>query len=144
MDYISKLVPSISLKVGTVFWYKKRNNTYGGIILCVREDVDFAFIAISDVISFQGKAPNIDQILNATLYTAAWFDNINILPRNRLHTVGHVLVTGDFSNKAGMKVMNGNMSLCNIGGRETWDHEYWSLRLKGRKMSDSVNASIFP
>lgn len=144
MEHICRLLPSFSLPAGTVFWYKHKNNTYGGIVLCVREDVDFALIAISDSVSDCGKAPNIDQILNASLYTAAWFDHLNLLPQRRIHAVGRVSVTGDFTNKAGMKVTNGSMSLSNIGGYGTWKHQYWSLHLRDRKMSDSLNASIFP
>ena len=129
---------------GTVFWYKHKNRFYGGIVLCIRQDVGFALIAISDSIQDCVKAPEPAQVLNAPLYTAAWFDRLHLLPLRRFHSCGQVATTGDFTNKAGMKASDGHMSLSNIGGAETWKHEYWSLRFKERKLSDAVNASIFP
>ena len=141
---LSKVFSKINLTAGTVFWYKYKNKVYGGIILCVKEDIGYAFIAVSEQISYCGKAPNIDEIMNSPLYTAAWFDRLNLLPHRQFHIIGRVCITGDFSNRAGLKISNGRMSLTNIGGKETWRHKYWSFRLREHKLSDSVNASLFP
>ena len=129
---------------GEAFWYRSGGSVYGAIIVDHQEDFGDCLVAVSEAID-PAKCPlDRSAVLEAPLYTVAWFSAPDMLPRRRLHPVGEVVPEGDFSDRAGRLVSDGTYTLKNCGQPQTWKHEFRELRLPERRMKDVLTSTALP
>ena len=140
----SKCIPPKNQKVfpakkGGVFYYRSCNNTIGAIVLDIING--FYLIAISAPIS---KAPSLDEILAADLYTLAWFSEQELLAANRIHYCSDI-ATGDYNGRAGLKLFaNGAIHLTNYGDKKTWMQKRRNYCLKNASVKYVCNPTNVP
>lgn len=129
---------------GAAFWYRSGGSVYGAVIVDYQEDFGDYLVAISEAIDPAKCPPDRSAVLDAPLYTVAWFSAPDMLPRRRLHHVGDVVPEGDFSDRAGRLVSDGAYTLKNCGQPQTWKHEFRELRLPERRMKDALISAALP
>ena len=126
---------------GQIFWYTSCKKHYGGLVVDVIED--FCLMAVSESIS--AKDITASDVLNAPLYTAAWFDVNQIELRSKLHYCGSIQINDNFNGRAGLQIaQNGSLTLCNWGNANIWKHTDRNLVLKGRNLCDILTARSLP
>lgn len=136
---------SLNLKKGDIFWYKYLKRLYGAIVLDIQ--FDFYLVAISEQLLTVPK--NVSEIMEAPVYTVAWFSENDILPPKKINMVSHIYKEDDFNFKAGAAFLteNGRLSkiiIKNCGQNETWAHRFCSLGLPDRKMKNVINPYGLP
>ena len=129
---------------GEVFWYRSGGSVYGAIIVDHQEDFGDCLVAVSEAIDPEKCPPDRSAVLEAPLYTVAWFSAPDMLPRRRFHPVGEAVPEGDFSDRAGRLVSDGAYTLKNCGQAQTWKHAFRELRLPERRMKDVLNSTALP
>lgn len=128
---------------GEVCCYTSRQKTYGLVFLC--RQADYYLIALSEELSVPPKSVSVEDILRSRVYTVAWFSDIELLPKRRLHSVGSVTVSGDFHNRAGLYVdEHGGIMLKNVGQAFTWKHDFRAFGLKDVSVGDMLTTKYLP
>lgn len=129
---------------GNLFWYKCRKEIYGGIVLDYICDYELYLIALSEAITVSNKI-DAGNILNSKLYTLAWFSVDALLPLQRIHTVECINVDDNYIGYCGLSVdKHGTLSISNCGSLNTWNHQYYSLRLVGRTIESIIHKKQLP
>ena len=128
---------------GEVFYYKSKGKLYGGIFLFKQRN--YYLIAVSEEIAGSAREIDHESVTDAPLYTAAWFSDVDLLPKRRIHTVGFVSVEGDYTDRAGLLADgSGSVYLKNCGQRATWRHEFRAFALRDATMKDVLNTKFIP
>lgn len=128
--------------VGDVFYYRIKKVTYGAVFLFCQEN-NYLF-AVSEKLTDETKE-SVQSVLNAPLYTLAWFSDVDLPSKRKLHYLGKVTVTGDFTNRAGLLAEeNGSVYNNNAGQTKTLKHEYRSFALPGMTVKDVLNTRYVP
>ena len=141
MNIVQELAPDIF--PGDVFYYRSKKKLYGGVILFRQRDCQL--IALSEEITKNPRSIQIADVLQTPLYTLAWFSDVEMLLRQRLHRIGTVSVTDDYSNRAGMLIdEQGKILLKNVGQRATWKHEYRAFSLRDAVVEDVLTVKYIP
>ena len=115
------------LQKGDCFWYKTNGKTFGAVVLEKQENPygsPLYFILISEEL----RAKKLEALLEENSYTAAWFDEGDLLKNNRMHFLGKLQISYDYSNQFGLKIEeNGSFCCSNVGQTVTWGHSFRSL-----------------
>lgn len=105
------------LKKGDCFWYQYQGLRYGAVTAEIQGD--YYLIVLTPPM----EVPNCGAILREEMYTAAWFSKEGLLPQRRIHKLGQVPISRDFSNRCGLTIgADGSVNCRNIGQRATWRH----------------------
>lgn len=136
---------SSNLQKGDIFWYQYLKRLYGAIVLDIQ--FDFYLVAISEQLSTVPK--NEKEIMEAPLYTVAWFSADDMLPSKKINMVSHIYKEEDFNFKAGAAFLieKGRLRkiiIKNCGQNETWAHRFRSLGLPDRKMKNVIDPHGLP
>lgn len=125
-EIIQKKESDNNLKKGTCCWYKHKTHEYGIIILDVIQSDPLYLILLTE--NIPSKTKSLDNVLDAKLYTVAWFSESALLPPNRLHHIGEIIITKNYTNKYGLTISEDGGFFCkNIGQPMTWKHEFRSF-----------------
>ena len=131
-----------NIRVGKVFYYRSKKRTYGGLVL-FRQD-DYYLIAISEEIVKEGSDICSEDILRSSLYTLAWFSDVERLLPHRLHQIDSIPVVGDYTNRAGLLIDDHGVSISNVGQKATWKHEFCSFVLHDALVKDVLDETSLP
>lgn len=124
---------------GLVFWYKSKGTFYGAVVLETLSDGS-TLVGLSNPLNAQPKSA--EDVLNADVYTAAWFDTL--LPANRMHGLGVCDVSGSYNGRAGM-YHSTMVHFCeNLGSDAHWNHEKRVITFESRKMRDLLVCENLP
>lgn len=127
------------LDKGTLFWYRSKLKIYGALVLDRPAD-DIHLIALTEQLCKEPK--RIDEVLDAPVYTVAWFGGL--LPIDRIHTIGLVEVSGDYNGRAGRCVGQGVSYLENHGTDGAWAHDGCLLTLPDKVVRDLLIVQNLP
>ena len=134
-----KLQPS----PGELYYYKSGGKRYGAVFLFQQRD--FWLVSVSEELTLPANQITAETILSAPLYTSAWFSDVELLPARRMHLVGSAAVTGDYTNRAGLREgEDGSLSVTNIGQSATWKHTFRAFALRDAAVGDTLSAACFP
>lgn len=120
-------------KRGQLFWYRINNTAYGALVIDVQDD-NYLLVGVSEALE-QKKSYRLNDILNAPIYTLAWFDEFQMLPLRRRHEIAVFDISGDYNGKFGLSISECGIYLTNCGQSATWKHEFRSMVLHGKTMS---------
>lgn len=123
-----------SYSPGDVFYYKSKKKTYGGVFLYRQQD--YYLIALSEEIIKPIRAISANDILGLSLFTLAWFSDVDLLMPKRLHIIETISLSEDYSNRAGLLIDEHGVCLKNAGQSATWKHEFRSYVLNNTKVED--------
>ncbi len=130
------------VKPGVVFWYRAVGSIFGAVILA-RCAENYYLVAISEELS--SVPQRVENIMEARLYTAAWFGVDNMLTERRMHLLGHVEPRGNYTGRAGLLFENGHRIICrNFGQATTWKHSFRSFSKDNAQVKDTLISSFFP
>ena len=129
---------------GDVYYYIDHYKIYGLVFLA--RQANLFLVSISEELpNPSNNLVSTETILNAQLYTVAWFSDIELLSPRRLHYVGKTSVVGDFTNRAGLyEAENGSLFLSNIGQRATWKHTFRSFSIRNTTIRETLYSSSLP
>ncbi len=134
-----KLQPS----PGELYYYKSGGKRHGAVFLFRQRD--FWLVSVSEELTMPASQITAAAILEALLYTAAWFSDVELLSARRMHLVGSVEVTGDYTNRAGLhESEDRSLSVTNIGQSATWKHTFRAFALRDTTVGDTLSAACFP
>ena len=130
-------------KEGEVYYYKAGGKLYGAVFLFRQRD--FWLVSVSEELAVPADRITAETILNAPLYTAAWFSDVELLSAHRMHLVGRSDVTGDYTNRAGLhESRDGGLSITNVGQSAAWKHTFRAFALRDAAVRDTLSAGCFP
>lgn len=136
-----KRLKKVSIRKGDCFWYKSKGKIFGALVADVVEN--YYLVGISEELNT--LTLSVQEILNAQLYTAAWFSDIELLPANRCHVIGVVDVPPNYNGLCGfLAIQDDSITVNNPGQKSTWAHEFCCLRLPGRVVSALLNINTLP
>ncbi|MBR6568670.1 MAG: hypothetical protein IKK60_08475 [Clostridia bacterium] len=119
------------LEKGSLFWYQSKSTIYGALVL---EKIENGYHTEYLIVLTQklSKKPKISkEILEAEVYTFAWFSEL--LPTNRVHIIDQIEITGNYNGRAGIYVSD-NISYCeNTGTDSTWSHNSSNIIFSSNK-----------
>lgn len=124
---------------GSCFWYKSAGHVYGAVVLEKQSIPDFAlyFIALTEELSSVPRKT--EEILDAPVYTIAWFSSTELLNHKRMHLIGAVELEKDYKNKYGFQFgANGRLKISNYGQSETWKHTFRAFRVHEHTLREFV------
>lgn len=124
------------LQKGEVFWYKSLNRIYGAVVLDYHPEPEEYLIAISDELSHIPLSQ--EQVLSASVYTAAWFASAELLPMRQIHSLAFVEISMDYNGYAGMLSSERGVYVSNVGQRATWKHTFRCLGLPSCQMKELI------
>lgn len=127
---------------GEVFYYRCKKKVFGCIILFQQQD--YYLIALSDEINKTAQTICVDDVLGSGLYTLAWFSDVDMLLPQRLHRLGKIPLTVDYTNRAGLLIDDKGILLKNVGQSATWKHEFRSFVLRDTLVNDVLNELSIP
>ena len=129
---------------GDVFWYKVKKNIYGAIVLdIIGTHSKYYLVAISEKID--SKKIDVNTIVFSPLYTAAWFSNIDMLSKRRIHICGAINICDNYNNRAGFSyIENTSITNYNCGQNLTWKHQFRAFYLPNVLTNYVLNASHLP
>ncbi len=127
---------------GDVFYYKSKKKTYGGVFLYRQQD--YYLIALSEEIMKPIRAIRANDILGLSLFTLAWFSDVDLLMPKRLHIIETISLSEDYSNRAGLLIDEHGVCLKNAGQSATWKHEFRSYVLNNTKVEDVLINRFIP
>ncbi len=131
-----------SYSPGDVFYYKSKKKTYGGVFLYRQQD--YYLIALSEEIMKPIRAISANDILGLSLFTLAWFSDVDLLMPKRLHIIETIPLSEDYSNRAGLLIDEHGVCLKNAGQSATWKHEFRSYVLNNTKVEDVLINRFIP
>jgi hypothetical protein len=125
------------LRKGTCFWYKHRGNIYGAIVLeRIKSSTNYYLIAITENLD---SIPTVLQLYAASVYTVAWFGDVNLLGKKRIHVIGDVNVPRNYINKYGIRFISGrSVYISNCGQLRTWTHSFRRIQFDKVRMEDFI------
>lgn len=92
-----------SIQKGDAFWCRCKKAIYGAIVLDIQGGL-YYFIALTH--ELHGIPQNIEEIVSASFYTAAWFSDMDLLPITKLHHIGKIQIADDYNGRAGFSLLN--------------------------------------
>lgn len=130
---------------GDIFWYKYNKTIYSGIVLDVQSE--YYLIALSEPISDIPK--NNSDVLEAELYTVAWFSEFDLISKRRMHIYDHILIEEDFNFRAGFanyteKGITRKLQIKNCGQPATWKHEFCLISFNQVNILDVTDPNRLP
>ena len=133
-----------TISKGAVFWYKVKKDTYGAIVLdIIGTHSKYYLVAISERI--EDKKIDVNTILYSPLYTAAWFSDIDMLSKRRIHICGAINICDNYNNRAGFSyIENTSITNYNCGQNLTWKHQYRSLSFSSVSLNYVLNPKNLP
>ena len=130
-------------KPGEIYYYKAGGKLYGAVFLFRQRD--FWLVSVSEELAVPADRIMAQTIMNAPLYTAAWFSDVELLSARRMHLVGRSDVTGDYTNRAGLhESRDGGLSITNVGQSAAWKHTFRTFALRDAAVRDTLSAGCFP
>ena len=130
--------------IGKVYWYRFKREIYGFIILDYQAEAESYLVAISDKIADR-MPPTIEQVLDETVYTLAWFDLLSMKSPLHVHYLGDVCIKGRYTDRAGLLYgTDGSVIIKNCGGKHTWQHSFRSYGLKDTLMREVLVSDKIP
>ena len=90
------------------------------------------------------RAISANDILGLSLFTLAWFSDVDLLMPKRLHIIETIPLSEDYSNRAGLLIDEHGVCLKNAGQSATWKHEFRSYVLNNTKVEDVVINRFIP
>lgn len=132
----------ISIKKGDIFRYRCKKAIYGAVVLDIQNE-QFYFIALTDELD---RVPqNIEDVVSASFYTAAWFSDEELLPVRRLHYIGNIHIDDDYNGRAGFyREDNRSVKIYNCGQKCVWDHTSRNLKINNLIIKDTLSKKCFP
>lgn len=130
---------SAESRKGMVFWYRSKGAVYGAVVLDVVSE-NGILVALSDALECEPKS--VETVLNADVYTAAWF--FGLLSPKRVHEIGMVSVSADYNGRGGMYHTDQFQYCDNFGMDQQWNHEKSVLSFPGMKILDLLEADNVP
>lgn len=136
--------PSVggSIKKGDIFWYRCKKAVYGAAVLDIQGE-QYYFIALTDELD---RVPqNIEDVISASFYTAAWFSDAELLPVRRMHHIGEIHIADDYNGRAGFsRKDNESVRIYNCGQKGVWDHVSRNLKINNSVIRDTLSKNYFP
>ena len=137
------MIHKVQPKPGEIYYYKAGGKLYGAVFLFRQRD--FWLVSVSEELAVPADRITAAAILDAPLYTAAWFSDVELLPARRMHRVGRSDVTGDYTNRAGLhESRDGGLSITNVGQSAAWKHTFRAFALRDAAVRDTLSAGCFP
>ncbi len=127
---------------GDIFYYIIKKRIFGCVILFRQQD--YYLIALSEEITKTAKDICCDDVLQSALYTLAWYSGVEMLLPHRLHRLGTMPLTADYTNRAGLLIDDQGIILKNVGQSGTWTHTYRSFALRDIKVKDVLDTKYVP
>lgn len=101
-------------------------------------------IAISEEIVKPTKTICTDDVLQSTLYTLAWFSDVEMLLPKRIHRIETIPLAVDYYNRAGLLINGKSVAIRNVGQSATWRHEFRSFVLHDTPVESVLNNKYIP
>ena len=128
---------------GDVFYYRTKKKIYGSVFLFRQQD--YYLFAISEEIDVPAGNIRLEDVLRSPLYTLAWFSEVELLMPSRMHRIGTVAITDDYTNRAGLLIDGQEgVLLKNAGQGATWRHEFRAFALRDAFVEDVLNTRFLP
>lgn len=129
---------------GQLFWYRIGKISYGALVIDI-QDNDYFLVAITEALDSK-RSYTADDIINASLYTLAWFYVLDMLPARRRHNIITFNIKGDYNGQFGFLRSTESFTLSNCGETKTWKHESRSFAWRGKTVAALLTAdkSIYP
>ena len=137
------MIHKVQPKPGEIYYYKAGGKLFGAVFLFRQRD--FWLVSVSEKLAMPANQITAAAILDAPLYTAAWFSDVELLSARRIHRVGRSDVTGDYTNRAGLhESRDGGLSITNVGQSAAWKHTFRAFALRDAAVGDTLSAARFP
>ena len=127
-----------ALKKGSIFWYRERKKTYGGIVMDYVEKYRLYLIGISEEL-YSNQEIRTNTILKSEFYTAAWFSVQDLLLPKRIHIVDQITINDVYAGLCGLKISDKGFTVSNIGTKNTWKHLSCALRLTDCTVESAIS-----
>ena len=127
---------------GDVFYYRSQKRVFGCVTLFRQRE--YTLMALSEEITKTDRTIRVQDVLESALYTLAWFSAVEMLPPPRLHRLGTIPLSVDYTDRAGLRTDDRGVLLKNVGQRATWNHEFRSFALRDTHVKDVLNGSFVP
>lgn len=129
---------------GDVFWYKVKKDTYGAIVLDVLgKHSKYYLVAISEKID--DKKIDVNTIVSSPLYTVAWFSDVDMLSKRRIHICGTLNICDNYNNRAGFAYEeNESVTIYNCGQSLTWKHQFRSFSFPSALLNYVLSSNNLP
>ena len=129
------------LEKGFCFWYRHKKGIYGALVLEVQKDIDCCYYLIAVSEQLNNVPTTVEGIIEAPIYTIAWFGEESLLSNKRMHYVDRISISSSFENRYGLQIQKErSVCLTNCGQAYTWSHLYRTLSFQNQLISDILSS----
>ena len=125
------------IEKGDCFWYKHKKEIYGALVIEIQKDTECSYnlIVLTEQLNYEPKTAK--EMIEAPIYTLAWFEDEDLLTERRMHFIDNVSINSSYKNRYGLKIQKErSIYLSNCGQLCTWLHRYRVFSFQNQLIRD--------